>query len=70
MTVFYKQGTDDLAILMQQYLMSENVEKQTNSEKISEAVDCLMKAAEIFESLQDRQASEAVTVILEKMAGQ
>jgi hypothetical protein len=69
MTVFYKQGTDDLAILMQKYLMSEDVEKETNSEKISEAVDYMMKAAEIFESLQDKQASEAITVILEKMAG-
>ena len=69
MTVFYKQGTDDLAILMQKYLMSEDVEKETNSEKISEAVDYMMKAAEIFDSLQDKQASEAITVILEKMAG-
>lgn len=69
MTVFYKQGTDDLAILMQKYLMSEDVEKETNSEKISEAVDYMMKTAEIFESLQDKQASEAITVILEKMAG-
>lgn len=69
MTVFYKQGTDDLAILMQKYLMSEDVEKETNSEKISEAIDYMMKTAEIFESLQDKQASEAITVILEKMAG-
>lgn len=69
MTVFYKQGTDDLAILMQKHLMSDKIEKQTNSEKISEAIDCMMKAAEIFESLQDKQASEAITVILEKMAG-
>lgn len=69
MTVFYKQGTDDLAILMQKYLMSEDVEKETNSEKISEAIDYMMKAAEIFDSLQDKQASEAITVILEKMAG-
>lgn len=61
--------SDELAYLMHQQMSSEAENQATGSVKVSEAVDCMVKAAEILESLNDHQASEAITVILEKMAG-
>lgn len=64
-----KTAADELAILMQKEISSNTAEENTNTVKISEAISCLNQAADIFESLQDKQASEVITSILEKMAG-
>jgi hypothetical protein len=64
-----KTAADELAILMQKEISSNTAEENTNTVKISEAINYLNQAADIFESLQDKQASEVITSILEKMAG-
>jgi len=59
----------DLASLMDKQLRSEAADNSTKAKLIEGALEDLSKAAEIFDSLQDKQASEAITVLLEKMAG-
>jgi len=61
---------DELAILMDRALKAEAADKDTNAGNISEGLTCLTRAADILEGLQERQASEAITVIIEKLAGE
>lgn len=61
---------DELAILMDRALKTEAAEKETNAGNINEGLVCLTRAADILEGLQDREASEAITVIIEKLAGE
>jgi flagellin-specific chaperone FliS len=64
-----KQSSEDLASLMDRYLRSEAAEEETKAGNISDAIDYISRAGEIFDGLNDVQASEAITVLLEKMAG-
>jgi hypothetical protein len=64
-----KQASDDLACLMDRYMRTDAAEEETKAGYISEAISCISRAAEIFDGLNDVQASEAITVLLEKMAG-
>jgi hypothetical protein len=60
-------NTSDVAQLMDRYLRIEASDTRAND--LSEALDCIGRAAEIFDGLQDVQASEAITVLIEKLAG-
>jgi len=55
---------------MDRALKAEAADKDTNAGNISEGLTCLTRAADILEGLQERQASEAITVIIEKLAGE
>lgn len=61
--------SDELAFLMHKSMEADAANQATGADKVSEAIDCMVKAAEILEGLQDRYSAEAITLILEKMAG-
>jgi flagellin-specific chaperone FliS len=69
MTIFYKNtnSSEELAFEMNKTL--KLAENNIECTKMQESIDCLNKAAEILEHLQNKKASEAITVILEKLAG-
>ena len=67
MITYKPNKVSDVALEMDQYLKAEASDKR--AEVISEALDCCARAAEIFDNLQDVQASEAITVLIEKLAG-
>lgn len=69
MTVPYKSVSDELAILMDQVLKSDENESKTGANRINEGLYCLDKAAGIFEHLHEKEAAEAITIIIEKMSG-
>ncbi len=59
----------ELAELMNRALSKEAQERETNSDKISEGLQDLIEAASILEDLKEKYAAEAVTLIIEKLAG-
>jgi len=72
MTVPYKNrnDADELAYLMDRALRADEAEHATGANRIQEGVTCLSKAASILEHLNEKKAAEAITVLLEKMAGE
>jgi hypothetical protein len=60
---------DELAYLMDKELKSEAAENSTGANKLQEGLNCLHKAAGMLEHLREHKAAEAITVIIEKMAG-
>ena len=70
MTAIFKSNKDsnELALLMDRFLRADVVEQSTNSNKIEESVGLLVQAANMLESLNETQASEAITVLIEKIA--
>jgi flagellin-specific chaperone FliS len=71
MTVPYKNknDADELAYLMDKALRADEAEVAIGSNNITEGIDCLSKAANILEHLNEKQAAEAITVLIEKMVG-
>lgn len=72
MSVFYKSqdSSEELAQLMKRELNKEAAEKTTNTDKLSEGISCLYKAASKLEELHELKAAEAITLILEKLSGE
>jgi len=67
----YKTNKSSLELeeLMFRALNKEASERETHSDKISEGLNYLAEAATILEGLKNKHASEAITLIIEKMAG-
>lgn len=63
------KGSDELAFLMHKSMETDSIHREAGSDKVSEAIDCMIKAADILEGLQDGNSAEAITLILERMAG-
>lgn len=61
---------DELAVLMDRALRSKAAGNDTNADNINQSLICLARAADILEGLQEHKASEAITVIIEKLAGE
>ena len=57
----------DIAESMVQLLAPTYIEKKASSNSTTEAMESLVKAAEIFENLEMFVAAEAVTDILERI---
>lgn len=57
----------DIAESMAQLLTPTYIEKKASSNSTTEAMESLVKAAEIFENLEMFVAAEAVTDILERI---
>jgi hypothetical protein len=72
MTVPYKNrnDADEIAYLMDRALRAGEAEYATGANHIQEGINCLSKAASILEHLNEKRAAEAITVLLEKMAGE
>ena len=72
MTVHYKNSdfSNELAFLMKKELEKEAAEESTSAEKITNGLNCLNKAASIFEDLQHVKTAEAITTLLEKLTGE
>lgn len=66
--ITYKSNkmSDELADLMEKSL---NKEASIKSENLSSAIDGLQRAAELFEEIHNFKKAEAITIVLEKMAG-
>ena len=60
---------NELALLMDKALRADEMETVTGASSIEEGLECLSKAASILEHLHEKEAAEAVTVLIEKMAG-
>lgn len=59
----------DLAQLMKENLYAEDMEEHTHGSKISKAMRKLSEAASAFENVGLLNESEAVTFLIEKIAG-
>lgn len=68
--ITYKSNkmSDELALLMEASL-SLKKEASIKGEELTEAIDSLQKAAEIYEEVGNFKKAEAITVVIEKMAG-
>ena len=71
MTVKYKDSidSDELAYLMDKALRSDAAELSTSASKLNEGLNCLSEAASILETINEKKAAEAITVLIEKIAG-
>lgn len=58
----------DLASEMLKNLEAKNVEEQTNAIKLGTAIDCLNKASDLLENLNDVKSAELLTKVIEKLA--
>lgn len=58
----------DIAAEMQRNLQADTIENTTHSTKITVALECLNKVADIFDNLKEPKYAEAVTRVIEKLA--
>jgi hypothetical protein len=58
--------SDDIASLMEESL---NKKASIKAENLASAIDGLQRAAELFEETGNFKKAEAITVVIEKMAG-
>lgn len=58
----------DLAEEMSKHLRAEETEQATHVNKIAYALDCLNKAADLLDNMEDHKSSEIVTRVIERIA--
>jgi len=61
---------DELALSMGKLLKSDEAESKIHADKILYALSSLEKAASIFDDIGDHNEAEAITKIIEKIAGE
>lgn len=68
----YKQKTasDEIAEFMRRELLAEKAEEATHTSKLNHAVNCLNKAAELFDDIGMHKEAEATVSFLKKFAGE
>ena len=59
---------NELATMMNHYLQGEPSDKR--ADLIEEGLSCIAQAAQLLDSVSESRASEALTVIIEKVAKQ
>lgn len=63
-----KNNDYDIAASMAKNLAADKIEENTNADKLSEALDCLNKSAELFEDSNNDACAFVVTNLLEKIS--
>lgn len=58
----------DIALEMSKQLQAESMESTTHVNKLAYALDCLNKAAELLDNMEEHQSSEIVTKVIERIA--
>lgn len=58
----------DIALEMSKQLQAESMESTTHVNKLAYALDCLNKAAELLDNMEDHKSSEIVTKVIERIA--
>lgn len=58
----------DIAEEMSKQLRAGSMEETTHVNKLAYALDCLNKAAELLDNMDDHKSSEIVTKVIERLA--
>lgn len=63
------KASQEIAEFMHREMLNTKAEDYTHTSKLNYAVECLNKAAELFDDIGMHKESTAITLYLEKMAG-